>query len=833
MSNNEEKNTDIISEIENNSNEKIEENIIVIPLLNIVMFPNMEAELKIEEKHAKKALKLSNKQKKPVFICYQKDFSFGVPEEENYEKTGVLCKVEKVIDVNTDGKKYLRVAVSGYSRGRLILTQINNGLISGDIECLADENADVAINDAPRATQAHIRFLKNVIIDYLNRFLQGNDILIKALIAENNVRSLFELIVRNIPLQSADSQSLLEEDDYLKKIIILTKIVSKELEIRTMEEKLSHDTVERMQKIDFYNFLKNKQEVIKNIIDDIEGHNSGNDDEEFSPEFMVEELPYSTRIEALNLPKKYTAKLLAEVKTLGIMPPNHPDAASIRQYLDEVLALPWGQYTDIKTDIDTARLELDKDNYGMERVKKHILETIAVHILKPDITGQILCLVGPPGTGKTSIGKSIAAATGRKYVRVSLGGVNDEADIRGHRKTYIGAMPGRIMDAIKIADSSNPLIMLDEIDKLGHTHRGDPAAALLEVLDPEQNSAFRDHFLEVPFDLSRVLFITTANDRSTIPYPLLDRMDFIELSSYTTEEKFNIAKKHLIPKQIKRNGLKKSLIRFKDEVIYTLIECYTKEAGVRSLERKIAQLCRKAAKEITSEAKTEDIANYIAKTPNAIKTLKHITFTNKNVEDYLGNKKYLPDEMTRENEIGVVNGLAFTSVGGTMLPIETAVYNGKGTLKLTGSLGDVMKESANIALSYARGAAEKFHYDENFYRRKDIHIHAPEGAVPKDGPSAGVTMVTSIISALSNIPVRSDVAMTGEISLRGKVMRIGGLREKTMAAYRNNIKTIIIPFENKGDLYEVDDVVKENVNFVFAKDIDDVLDVALLNQNNI
>lgn len=453
----------------------------------------------------------------------------------------------------------------------------------------------------------------------------------------------------------------------------------------------------------------------------------------------------------------------------------------------------------------------------MAKVKDRILENLAVRALTPDIKGQILCLVGPPGVGKTSVAKSVARALNRNFVRVSLGGVKDESDIRGHRKTYVGAMPGRIMNAMKLAGSKNPVVLLDEIDKMSNDFRGDPSSAMLEVLDSEQNNAFRDHYIEVPFDLSDVLFITTANTLDTVQAPLLDRMEVIELSSYTREEKFHIAKEHLIKKQEGKNGLKASQIRICNDAIYKLIDSYTREAGVRNLERQLGSLCRKAAKEIVEDG------------------VKKVTFKADNLEKYLGHEKYLPDVVSDKDAVGSVNGLAWTSVGGVVMPLEVLVLDGKGRIELTGSLGDVMKESAKIAVSYCRSVADKYGIDKDFYEKKDLHIHAPEGAVPKDGPSAGVTMITGIISALGNIKVRSDVAMTGEITLSGKVLPIGGLREKTMAAYKAGVKTIIVPFANKGDLDDVDDTVKLCCEFVFAKTIQDVLDVALVpnSKNNV
>ena len=526
---------------------------------------------------------------------------------------------------------------------------------------------------------------------------------------------------------------------------------------------------------------------------------------------------YTHRIDSLVLSEEVRDKLMGEIRKLSKMGMMSQEGVVLRNYLDTVLALPWNAVTKDRTDVKKAKQILDKDHYGMAKVKDRILENLAVRALTPDVKGQILCLVGPPGVGKTSVAKSVARALNRNFVRVSLGGVKDESDIRGHRKTYVGAMPGRIMNAMKLAGSKNPVVLLDEIDKMSNDFRGDPSSAMLEVLDSEQNNAFRDHYIEVPFDLSDVLFITTANTLDTVQAPLLDRMEVIELSSYTREEKFHIAKEHLIKKQEGKNGLKASQIRICNDAIYKLIDSYTREAGVRNLERQIGSLCRKAAKEIVENG------------------VKKVTFKADNLEKYLGHEKYLPDVVSDKDAVGSVNGLAWTSVGGVVMPLEVLVLDGKGRIELTGSLGDVMKESAKIAVSYCRSVADKYGIDKDFYEKKDLHIHAPEGAVPKDGPSAGVTMITGIISALGNIKVRSDVAMTGEITLSGKVLPIGGLREKTMAAYKAGVKTIIVPFANKGDLDDVDDTVKLCCEFVFAKTIQDVLDVALVpnSKNNV
>ena len=610
----------------------------------------------------------------------------------------------------------------------------------------------------------------------------------------------------NIPLAFTDRQSLLEAPSALDKLILMITILSRETNVLSLERRIHsqvHSQIEESQR-EYY-----IREQIKALQNELGENEDGSDVNEIDE--------YTHRIDSLILSEEVRDKFMGEVRKLSKMGMMSQEGVVLRNYLDTVLALPWNAVTKDRTDVKKAKQILDKDHYGMAKVKDRILENLAVRALTPDVKGQILCLVGPPGVGKTSVAKSVARALNRNFVRVSLGGVKDESDIRGHRKTYVGAMPGRIMNAMKLAGSKNPVVLLDEIDKMSNDFRGDPSSAMLEVLDSEQNNAFRDHYIEVPFDLSDVLFITTANTLDTVQAPLLDRMEVIELSSYTREEKFHIAKEHLIKKQEGKNGLKASQIRICNDAIYKLIDSYTREAGVRNLERQIGSLCRKAAKEIVEDG------------------VKKVTFKADNLEKYLGHEKYLPDVVSDKDAVGSVNGLAWTSVGGVVMPLEVLVLDGKGRIELTGSLGDVMKESAKIAVSYCRSVADKYGIDKDFYEKKDLHIHAPEGAVPKDGPSAGVTMITGIISALGNIKVRSDVAMTGEITLSGKVLPIGGLREKTMAAYKAGVKTIIVPFANKGDLDDVDDTVKLCCEFVFAKTIQDVLDVALVpnSKNNV
>ena len=550
------------------------------------------------------------------------------------------------------------------------------------------------------------------------------------------------------------------------------------------------------------NFIKEQINILNSQISS--RPESGESD---SDEYYTEEIEKIVNSGVLS--DFYAEQLVRELNKLTNYPPMSQEAEILKTYLDTVIAVPWNKKGKLTEDFETSETILKNEHYGLEKVKERITETISVQLMTGKTGSNIICLAGPPGTGKTSIAKSIARATGRSFVRISLGGIRDEADIRGHRRTYLGSMPGRIVKALMEAGTNNPLILLDEIDKMASDMRGDPASALLEVLDSEQNKSFKDHYLEIPFDLSDVMFVATANDMSTVSAPLADRMEIIEIPSYTREEKFHIAKEHLVPKQLAEHGLSKTKLKINDDSIYYVIDNYTKEAGVRGLERKIAAICRKADKAFISENK------------------KSMTISPKKVESMLGAKKYTEDIYMEKDSVGIVNGLAWTAVGGVLLPVEAAVMKGKGRIQLTGSLGDVMQESAKIAISYARTQSEKYGYDGDFVENSDIHIHAPEGAVPKDGPSAGVTMTTALISALSGKKVRKDVAMTGEITLHGNVLPIGGLREKTMAAYKAGMKTVIVPFKNKSDMEEVDKTVKDNVEFVFAKTLDDVLSTAL------
>ena len=765
----------------------------VIPLRGVVAFPKMVVHFDVLREKSVNAVREALAKDRKVFIVTQRDvFAEDIKKEDLYS-TGVLAEIRQVLRTPDD---MLRVLVEGVYKAKLV--ELDD---SEDTENPYCEAAIKEINNNKRCKasgaeiEAMTRSVRDAFENYSDLLPRMPRELAASILCQDDPEKLFENIVFNADFQYTDKQGLLEQNDTMSRLTSLLAVLVKETEVLEIESDIHSQVKESLNKNQRDVILREQMRVISSQLDESE------DNED-----------YREKILELKLEEKTTEKLCREADRLKGIPASSQEAFVIKSYLDTVLSLPWNKESKCKVNIKKAESILDKDHFGLKKVKDRILESIAVHAINPDVTGQIICLVGPPGVGKTSIGKSIARALGREYVRVSLGGVRDESDIRGHRKTYVGAMPGRIINAMIQAGTKNPLILFDEIDKMSNDFRGDPSAAMLEVLDSEQNKEFRDHYTEVPFDLSKVMFITTANTTSTIPAPLLDRMEVIEITSYTREEKFHIAKEHLIPKQLKKHGLKAAQMKITDKGIYKLVDSYTREAGVRNLERNIGSLCRKTAKEIVYG------------------NSEKINFNEKNISKYLGPEKYLPDARSEFDETGLVNGLAWTAAGGVLMPLEVAVLDGKGSTEVTGSLGDVMKESAKLAVSYSRSVADRYSIDREFYKNKDIHIHAPEGAVPKDGPSAGVTMVTAIISALSGIKVRSDVAMSGEITLHGRVLPIGGLREKTMAAYKEGIKKVIIPEKNRADLEEVDDVVKENIEFVFAKTLDDVLDNALVKE---
>ncbi len=774
----------------NNISKNTENNNIfyTIAMRGLVAFPKMVLHFDIARDKSVASVEKALKENGKLFLVAQREADVEDPEESDIYKTGVVAEIKQVLKLPDN---VMKVLVEGVYKADLVRLIDDGKTLRAEVKRSAMYSR--AKYDEIEC-QAIMRSTKDVFEHYASFIPRmPKELFFSVMSAEKPVK-LIEAIAFNCNLNYKDKQNLLEEPNVLGKLSILFASLSAEAEILELESYINEQTKSNIDKGQKEYFLREQMRVIQEQL--------GEDEEN-------EAFKYTSDIMTLKINEKSRDKLLKEADRLAKLPSASQEAFVIKNYLDTVLELPWGKFTKTKMSVEKAESILDKDHYGLKKVKERIVEFLAVHMLNPEIKGQIICLAGPPGIGKTSIAKSVAKAMGRKYVRVSLGGVRDEADIRGHRKTYVGAMPGRIITALQQVGTANPLILFDEIDKLCNDMKGDPSSAMLEVLDSEQNAEFRDHFLEVPFDLSKAVFITTANDVGSIPGPLLDRMELIELPSYTTEEKFHIAKNHLVPKQLKEHGMKGTQLKISDDALNDIIIYYTKEAGVRGLERVIASICRKGAKKIASgEA-------------------KRISVKAKELHNWLGIRKYISDFNSKKDQVGVVNGLAWTSVGGTLLPIEVIHLDGSGKTEVTGSLGDVMTESSKIAVSYVRSVADKYGIDKEFYKNRDIHIHAPEGAVPKDGPSAGVTMTTALVSALSGRKVRADVAMTGEITLHGDVLPIGGLREKTMAAYKAGIKTVIIPAANKPDLEEVDDAVKNAVEFVLAENLSEVLDTAL------
>ena len=760
-----------------------------VAMRGLVAFPKMIMHFDVSRDKTIAAVEKAIKSNGKLFLVAQRDATVENPVASDLYTVGVVAEIKQVLRLPDN---VMKVLVEGVYKANLLRLIDEGDVLRSEVKRVPAYSRTKY--DEVEA-QALMRTLKKEFESYSSFSPRMPNELISTVVSLENPQKLFEAIAFNCALNYRDKQALLEETNVLGKLSMLIDFLAAEVEILRLENQINEQTRNNIDKGQKEYYLREQLRIIQEQLGEDEGE---------------ENAALFEKIMELKIDEKSRDRLIKEFERLNRLPSSSQEAFVIRNYLDTVLELPWGKYTAAKVTMEKASAILEDEHYGLKRVKERILEFLAVHILNPDIKGQIICLAGPPGIGKTSIARSIAKAMGRKYVRVSLGGVRDEADIRGHRKTYVGSMPGRIIDAIKQAETSDPMILLDEIDKLCSDIKGDPSSAMLEVLDSEQNSTFRDHFIEVPFDLSKAVFITTANNVGNIPAPLLDRMELIELPSYTAEEKFHIAKEHLIPKQLKEHGLKGTQLKLQDEAINDIIAYYTREAGVRTLERYIASVCRKAAKKIADG------------------DAKRITVKSKELESWLGVHKFTRDLISDKDQVGVVNGLAWTAVGGTVMPLEVLALDGSGSIEITGSLGDVMKESARIAVTYVRSVADKYGIDKEFFKNKDMHIHAPEGAVPKDGPSAGVTITTAIVSALTGRKVRSDVAMTGEITLHGKVLPIGGLREKTMAAFKLGIKTVIIPVDNKPDLEEVDDAVKNNIEFVFADNLTDVLDTALL-----
>ena len=763
----------------------------VVALRGLVVFPGAQIHFDVGRPKSIAAFKAAMAADRMIFLTCQKQIETDDPTTDDVYAVGVIASVRHILKL--PGEDGVRVAIEGLRRGRIVTETQNKPFLQAEI---APCPMSFSRKDTRSRMEALMRQVKARFDAYAQMVPDLPVDMMLTVIAEHEASKLSDYIAGNIMLDFADKQTLLDEMNPAKRIEKLCVLLERECRLMEIEDDINDKVQEQLDKNQREYYLREQMKIISTELGD-----------GVAPEEEVRR--FRDAVLALHLPEESEKKLLRECDRMERMSPQSPEGAVTRTYLETVLSLPWNKTTKDKLDVRAARRVLDRDHYGMQKVKERILETIAVRRMSPDIQGQILCLVGPPGVGKTSIARSVAEAMGRKYVRISLGGVRDEAEIRGHRKTYIGSMPGRIISAMQTAGSSNPLMLLDEVDKLGSDYKDDPSSALLEVLDGAQNFAFRDHYIEIPFDLSHVFFITTANDRSAIPQPLLDRMEVIELPSYTHEEKYNIAKKHLLPKQIKRHGIAPKSMRVRDDAIHALIDGYTKEAGVRTLEREIASLCRKACMQFADGT-------------------EKVTVRTEDLETMLGPVKFKDDPLTLTDMVGVVNGLAWTAVGGEMLQVEVAVLDGSGKLELTGSLGDVMKESAKAAVTYVRAHTAEYGIEKDFYKTKDIHIHVPEGAVPKDGPSAGVTMTTALVSALSGRAVHGAVAMTGEVTLNGRVLPIGGLREKTMAAYRAGISTVVIPKDNEPDLAEIDPKVRDLLSFVPVSSMDMVLNAALV-----
>ena len=760
----------------------------LISLRGLVAMPGSILQFEVGRPKSISAVERVMENDQIVFLTAQVDIEKDEPSFDNIYNVGTVARIKQVLKLPGEN---IRVLAEGLYRARIIEAGKLKPYMTAFVSLLPDDTTDLSDEKA----EAYKRNLKDAFDEYLS---YGDKIaadVIMHILAENDPGKLCDYIIANISLDYSDKQLALECQNIEKRLITVIKLLKRECNIwaidREIAEKLK-DAVDENQK-EYY--IREQIKVMQEELGDADNNQLAGDE-------------YRDKIDALNADKYIKDILYKEADKLSKMPFGAHEATVVRDYLDTCLELPYNVFTEDKTDLEAARELLDKEHYGLKKVKDRIIEFLAVRRVSPDVKGQIICLAGPPGVGKTSIAASVARAMGRKYTRMSLGGVRDEAEIRGHRRTYIGAMPGRIITAVKNAGSMNPVILLDEIDKLGADYKGDPSDALLEVLDPEQNKTFKDHFIEFEFDLSNIIFITTANNIDTIPPALLDRMDVIELTSYTANEKFKIAKNYLMPKLRERYNLKKSRFTITDKALEKIISAYTKEAGVRNLERTLQKLCRKAS---------VNICDGVEKTAVDLK----------NLHEFLGSEKFKPDSVPGENQVGIANGLAYTTVGGEILFIEVNVMAGSGKIELTGSLGDVMKESARAAVSYIRSKAAELNINPDFYKLNDIHIHVPEGAVPKDGPSAGTTIAAALISALTGRCFKRQVAMTGEITLRGRVLPIGGLKEKSMAAYKAGAKTVLIPYDNIGDLDEVDDIVKENVKFIPVKTMDEVIENAL------
>ena len=763
-------------------------NLPVLALRGLTVFPDLTLSFDVEREISIYALDCAMEADRRIFLVTQREIGVMQPQEEDLYEIGTVCHILQIIKTSDSS---VRVVVQGESRARIRRLWQLKPFLQANVELLEEDFPGKFTN----RTEALLRQTYAIFGEYKELVNNIPDEIVSAILDCRDPGKVADTLAQQITLHHDDRQTILEQLHPIKRLQKMNELLAHEVDVISLEMQMDQKMRQRVAQVQKDMILREQVKVLQ--------HELGEDGDEEIDE-------YTEKVKALHLSEEIEKKLLKEVNRLAKQPYGSAEASVIRNYLDVCLEMPWNKQTRDRADVTKAKALLDREHFGLDKVKERILELIAVRQINPDAKGKILCLVGPPGVGKTSIAISVAKAMNRKLSRLSLGGVRDEADIRGHRKTYIGAMPGRIVDAMIRSGSMNPLLVLDEIDKLSSDMRGDPASALLEVLDSEQNYAFRDHFLEIPVDLSRVMFITTANTTDTIPRPLLDRMEVIELNSYTDEEKVEIAKRHLLPKQLKEHGLKKSQLRLSDNALRKMIAAYTRESGVRVLERQIGRLCRKAAIQLVQG------------------DVKRVSITDKNLKDFLGVERYTESVHIAKDETGVVNGLAWTEVGGEILEVEVNVMDGSGKLELTGNLGTVMQESAKTALSCLRSRSQALGIERDFYQTKDVHIHFPEGAVPKDGPSAGIAITTAMLSALTGRKVRGDVAMTGEVTLRGRVLPIGGLKEKTMAALRNGVKTVIIPKENEKDLEEIDRTVRSKLQFIGVETVDAVFAAALV-----
>jgi ATP-dependent Lon protease len=760
----------------------------VLPLRGVLVFPYMVIHLDVGRPKSVQAIEEAMIQDKQIFLATQKEAETDDPNEDDIFKVGTIAEIKQILKLPGGT---IRVLVEGLHRAKSLGIVTTEPYIKAKV---------VEFSEEEQKTPEVEALMRSVVFQFeqyvkLSKKVPSETVV--AVVTLEDPGRLTDVIASHLNIKISDKQKILEATDIKERLETLYSILVKELEILELERKINSRVRKQMEKTQKEYYLREQLKAIQKEL--------GENDERAAE---AEEL--REKIAEANLSKEAEEKALKEVERLEKMPPMVAEGSVVRNYLDWLLSLPWQVSTEDYLDIKLAETVLDEDHYGLEKAKERILEFLAVRQLAETIKGPIICLVGPPGVGKTSLAKSIARALGRKFVRISLGGVRDEAEIRGHRRTYVGAMPGRIIQGMRTAGSNNPVFLLDEIDKMSMDFRGDPSAALLEVLDPEQNSTFSDHYIEIPFDLSKVLFITTANVIYDIPRPLLDRMEVIRISGYTEQEKVAIAERYLLPKQKKSHGLQDGHFQVSDNTLLQIVRLYTREAGVRNLEREIAAICRKAAKEIVKNPK------------------KNVKVTVQNLPNYLGIPRYRYGTTEKDNEIGVATGLAWTEVGGDILQIEVSLLAGKGKLLLTGKLGDVMKESAQAGFSYVRSKAKELNIEEDFYEKYDVHIHVPEGAIPKDGPSAGITMATALASALTKKKIRKDVAMTGEITLRGRVLPVGGIKEKVLAAHRAGSKIIILPNENEKDLEDIPANIKRKLEFVLVDHMDEVLDKALV-----